>query len=64
VADSGCQARVVGVGMGKQDSLDVARNGTTACEMVAKRAPVGRRGEGCLLHDDSHGPNRLGSRED
>jgi hypothetical protein len=86
--DSGRQAQVVRVGMGKQDSLDVARNGTAACEMVAERSPMGGQstvdqhqtlwlfndikvdhvvaeamyggwGERCLLHDDSHGSNRL-----
>jgi hypothetical protein len=40
-AESGCQAQVVGVGMGEQDSFDVARNGTAACELVAERIPMG-----------------------
>jgi uncharacterized membrane protein len=56
-ADPGCQAQVVRVGMGKQDSLDVARNGTAACEMVAERTPVGGQStvdqhQPCWLFDD------------
>jgi hypothetical protein len=48
---------VVRVGVGKQDSLDVTRNGTAACEMVAERTPVGGQStvdqhQPCWLFDD------------